>query len=297
MKKFFEVNIKYLDSRYDFEVVRPSSLDYPLSNSVMFILSKYIAKASILDTVHECVIYWPLEHKVPENLKQKNLIIPVLAPRLEFCRFFQTHQIQNLPTLCDYEYKNGSFISKQATLGKNVQIMPGASIGDEVIIGDDVYIGSGSKIVGRVEIGNHVIIRENTVIGADGLTTDTDTDGMIISMPQFGGVVIEDDVTIGSNTTIARGAINDTYIASGCKIDNHVFISHNTKLGKNNIIVGQTILFGSVTTGDNVYISGNATIRNQLHIGNRAIIGMGSVVTRDVEENVCVLGNPAKVRK
>lgn len=122
--------------------------------------------------------------------------------------------------------------------------MPGAYIGGEVIMGEKCYIGCGAKLVGKVEIGNNVVIRENTVIGADGLSTDRDMNGQAITMPQFGGVRIEDNVKMGANVVIARGAIDDTVLKRGCKIDNSTFISHNVEVGQDTFIVGEIIMFG-----------------------------------------------------
>jgi len=119
-------------------------------------------------------------------------------------------------------------------------------------------------------------------------------DGSPATIPQFGGVVIEDNVQIGANTVIARGAIDDTVIHHGSKIDNLCFVSHNVQIGANTFIVGETIMFGSSSTGEQVYISGNSTIREGIHVGDRALVGMGSVVVKPVPDDAIVKGNPAK---
>ena len=95
-------------------------------------------------------------------------------------------------------------------------------------------------------------------------------------------------------TIIARGAIDDTVIRRGSKIDNSSFISHNVRIGEDTFVVGETIMFGSSSTGDKVCISGNSTIRNGVHIGSGALVGMGSVVVKSVAEQSVVKGNPAK---
>ena len=151
-----------------------------------------------------------------------------------------------------------------------------------------------SKLVGEVHIGNNVVIRENSVIGADGLSTDRDENGRALTMPQFGGVIIEDDVQIGALTVIGRGAIDNTILKRGSKIDNSTFISHNVTVGEDTFVVGESIMFGSSSTGKQVLISGNSTIRDGRHIGDKAVIGMGSVVVKNVEDGAVVKGNPAK---
>ena len=172
--------------------------------------------------------------------------------------------------------------------------MPGAYIGGEVELGDNCYIGAGARLVGEIHAGNNVVIRENSVVGADGLSTDRDEDGKALTMPQFGGVILGDDVQIGALTVIARGAIDYTIIGRGAKIDNSTFISHNVVLGEDTFVVGETIMFGSSSTGERAFISGNATIRDGRHVGTDAKVGMGAVVVKNVEDGAVVKGNPAK---
>ena len=113
-------------------------------------------------------------------------------------------------------------------------------------------------------------------------------------MPQFGRIILEDNVQIGALTVIARGAIDDTIIKKGAKIDNSSFVSHNVVIGEDTFVVGETILFGSSSVGSQTLISGNSTIRDGRHVGAKAKVGMGSVVIRDVEDGAVVKGNPAK---
>lgn len=191
-------------------------------------------------------------------------------------------------------YIDGAWIAEDVQIGTETEIFPGAYISGECRIGNHVYIGSGVKLMGEVEIGDNVVIRENTVIGADGLTTDRDADGRAITMPQFGKVVIEDNVQIGANVTIARGAIDETRICRGAKIDSGVFISHNVRIDEDSFVVGETIMFGSSSVGKRCLISGNATIMNMVHIGDESVVGAGAVVTKSVQEKTIVKGNPAR---
>ena len=189
---------------------------------------------------------------------------------------------------------DGAFICDGAVIGNNCRIFPGAYIDSEVVIGNNCYIGSGVRLLGSVKIGNDCIIRENTVIGSDGLTTRRDIKGKVVTIPQFGGVIIEDNVQIGALTVIGKGAIDNTVIHSGSRIDNCCFISHNVQIGEDTLVVGETIMFGSSSTGDQAYISGNSTIRDGVDIGERAIVGMGSVVVKSVPAGRIVKGNPAE---
>ena len=294
MKRFFEINVKkYIPSK-DFFVYRPASLNNPKDNAVMFIGEKYMDKADMLLKCENCLVFWPESVKVPEEVSERHAICVVKNERYGYCAFFRDNDITYYPPVEDYDLVNGSYIAKTAKIGNNCRILPGAYIGGEVEMGDDCYIGTGTRLVGEIHMGNNVIIRENTVIGADGLSTDRDENGRALTMPQFGGVVIEDDVQIGALTVIARGAIDNTVLSRGSKIDNSTFISHNVVLGEDSFVVGESILFGSSSTGKQVFISGNSTIRDGRHIGDKAIVGMGSVVVRNVEDGAVVKGNPAK---
>lgn len=294
MKKFFDVSVDKYVSDKTFHVVRPASLNKPKDNAVMFIMKEYFEYMSALYKVKECLIFWPIEEAVPEEIAAKNAVKKCERPHFEYCKFYRDNNITYLPKKAEGEYIDGSFIAKGAVIGANTCIMPGAYIGENVTIGKNVYIGTGVKIVGNVTIGNNVVVRENTVLGADGLSTDRDEEGKAATMPQFGEIILEDDVQIGANTVIARGAIDETIIKRGSKIDNSCFISHNVNIGEDSFVVGETIMFGSSCLGDKAFVSGNATIRNGIHIGNNATIGMGAVVVKNVEDGAVVKGNPAR---
>lgn len=293
---FFYINAEKYVPEYNFYVECPSSLMNPKSNSVMFIMGKYVEMWKILLTVQKCLVFWPEEIEIPEEVRMLHAVFPCQCPRREYCLFFKDNHIQNLPKKEPGKIVDGTWISEGASIHSGVVMLPGSYIGGEVSIGKDCYIGTGVRLVGAVSIGERVIIRENTVIGADGLSTERNINGSAETMPQFGGVTIGNDVEIGANTVIGRGAIDDTIIESGCKIDNSVFISHNVKLGRDTFVVGEAILFGSSSTGERAYISGNATIRNKVKVGSDTIVGMGAVVTKDVQDGDIVMGNPA-VRK
>ena len=260
----------------------------------MFVMQKRADKIDALLEVRDCLVFCERTIDISEEIKNRHAIVLCESARLEYCRFFRDNNISNLPELEEFEEVGGAYICKGAQIGDNTVIMPGAYIGSDVKIGSGCYIGSGVRIIGRIIIGDNCIIRENSVIGADGMTTDRDSDGTIITMPHFGGVIIGDNVGIGALTVIARGEIDDTVIEDGCRIDNSCFISHNVHLGEDTIVIGESIMFGSSSTGKRAYISGNSTIRNKATIGADSFIGMGSVVTKDVPDGTVVYGNPAK---
>ena len=293
MNKLFCVNAaKYDDSKH-FEVFWPASLDNPKDNAVMFVNDKNIHRLNRLNLLKNCIVFVPRGSSLPGYVKNYNVIIETDDPRTSYCLFFKDNEIRYLPKKEKCRSVDGALIAESATIGDGTVVMPFAYVGGEVSVGKNCYIGSGTKLMGRISIGDNVIIRENTVIGANGLSTDRDTKGKAATMPQFGSVIIENDVQVGANCVIARGAIDSTIIKRGSKIDNSTFISHNVTLGEDTFIVGETIMFGGSSTGERVFISGNSTIRNKVSIGDNAFIGMGSVVTKEVKAGEVVLGNPA----
>lgn len=294
MKEFFEVNVNMYDCRKNYWLVRPASLNKPHDHSVMFCTREHLSEVGSLGTVNECLVFWPSGEEIPEDLKDKHVFVLADNPRQAYAMFYAENGITYLPQPCEYEVINGAYIAKGAVIGENTIIFPGAYIDKDVVIGRNCYISSGVKIEGSVSIGDNVVIRDNAVIGSDGLTTMRKENGSPATIPQFGGVLIEDDVWVGANTVIARGAIDDTVIRQGSKIDNCCFISHNVQMGKNTFVVGETIMFGSSSTGEQAYISGNSTIREGHHVGSKALVGMGSVVVKNVPDGAIVKGNPAR---
>lgn len=294
MKEYFRVNVgKYVTDK-NFYVVRPASLNNPKDNAVMFISAGYMHLVDSFRKCKNCLIFWPACEEVPTDVAEEHAVCVVENSRNGYCGFFRDNEITYYPPVEEFEVVNGAYIAKTAKLGKNCRILPGAYIGGEVELGDNCYVGTGARLVGKIHAGNNVVVRENTVIGADGLSTDRDEDGKALTMPQFGGVIIENDVQIGALTVIGRGAIDNTVLKRGSKIDNSTFISHNVVVGEDTFVVGETIMFGSSSTGKQAFISGNSTIRDGRHIGNKAIVGMGSVVVKNVEDGMVVKGNPAK---
>ena len=182
---------------------------------------------------------------------------------------------------------------KNVKIGSNSLIMAGVYLGDGVEIGDSVIIYPNVTIYHGVKIGNNSIIHSGAVIGSDGYGFAHTKDGRHIKIYQLGGVVIEDNVEIGANTTIDRGAIGDTIIRRGTKIDNLVQIGHNCDIGQNSLIVSQSGLSGSTTLGRNVIMGGQSATSGHLKIGDFAVIAGRGGVTKSLEGSKEYGGFPA----
>lgn len=294
LKEFFCIDASKYDETKRFHVVRPASLSKPRDNAVMFVTEGFLKYWEAVLGVKECIVIWPENHPVPEELAKKHAVILSKEPRYGFAQFFHDNKVTYNTMPKPYRVENGAMICEGAQIGEGTIIFPGAYVDGDVTIGKNCYIASGVRIVGNVQIGDDCIIRENTVIGSDGLTTRRNAEGKIITIPQFGGVVIEDNVQIGANSVVCKGAIDNTIIGSGSRIDNCSFISHNVKMGSDTIVVGEVLMMGSSSTGERAYLSGNVVVRDGVSIGKDSFVGMGAVVVKNVPDGATVKGNPAK---
>lgn len=160
------------------------------------------------------------------------------------------------------------------------------------------FIHPSVKIPLWVKLGNNVTIHEGCIIGADGLGHEQLPDKTWVAVPHVGGVMIEDNVEILPLTTVGRGTVQDTLIGGGTKIDMHVHIAHNCKIGRNCIIAAGVMFGGSCIVGDNVWIGHGSTIQDHVTIANNVFIGSGTNVIKSIlDEGVVVVGNPGRIIK
>ena len=144
--------------------------------------------------------------------------------------------------------------------------------------------------------GDNVVIGEYCSIGRDGYQYILDVStNKLIKFPHFGNIILEDDVEIGNNVCIARGALSNTILRRGVKVDNLVHIAHNVEVGENTQIIANAMIAGSVKIGKNCWISPSSSIKNQITIGDNVLIGLGAVVIKNVESNCVMIGNPARL--
>lgn len=194
------------------------------------------------------------------------------------------------------EIGKGTYISKDVKIGDSVRIGYNCVIDGKVEIGDNTVIYNNVNIINKVKIGKNCVIHSGVNIGHDDYSYTEDEEHNKFMIKHYGGVMIEDDVFVGANSVINRGTIDDTTIGRGSKIDAFCHVSHNVIMGEKNALISGTRLYGSVRTGENVYIA-SAIVKNQLNVGKNAVIGMGSVVLNDVADDEVVAGVPAKVIK
>ncbi len=169
-------------------------------------------------------------------------------------------------------------ISVSAVIGRHTVVHAGAVVGDYVHVGDDCSIGPRVVLEAGVVLHNRVAVQAGAVIGALGFGYVRRPDGSYLRFPQQGTVIVENDVEIGANTTIDCGALGETRIGAGTKIDNLVHIGHNCRIGRNVIIAAQTGISGSSTVADGAILGGQVGIGEHAYVGEDVILGGGAGV-------------------
>ena len=187
-----------------------------------------------------------------------------------------------------------TYVGEKVAIGNGAKIYPNVYIGNNTVIGENSLIHPGVNIYHNTVIGKNVIIHAGTVIGSDGFGFAPQADGSYKKIPQLGNVVIEDDVEIGSNTTIDRATMGSTIIKSGAKLDNLLQIAHNVEIGSNCVIAAQAGVSGSTKIGSNVMIGGQAGIVGHIQIADGSKINAQSGVSKSIKNpNTVVTGSPA----
>lgn len=225
-----------------------------------------------------------------KDLLENNLFISVHDPRLCFIKCLNKFFAPQKPV----------GIHPTAVIDETAQIDPSCYIGAYSVIGANCIIEAGSCIYPHVclydgvKIGQNVIIHANTVIGADGFGYQRDDKGHFEKFPHYGHVIIEDNVEIGSNTSIDRGTLGDTIIRENAKIDNLVHIAHNVYIGEETAVIAQSIIGGSAKIGARSWIAPAAAVMNGIELGQDSFVGMSATVTKNVAQGDVVVGSPAR---
>lgn len=186
----------------------------------------------------------------------------------------------------------GAVVGPHAAIGSGTIVAPNAVVGRHCRIGRDCYVGPGASLQYAL-VGNRVVIHGGAHIGQDGFGFVSGAKGPE-RMPQVGRVIIQDDVEIGSNTTVDRGAMADTIIGEATKIDNLVQIAHNVRIGRGCIIAGHCGLSGSVTLGDYVMLGGRVGIADHITVNDRAQVAASSGLMYDIPAGERWAGLPAQ---
>ena len=213
-----------------------------------------------------------------ENEKLTKL--PRIVAENPYAYFARVSQLFN-PVILQSGIHASAVISPSAKLGKNVSIGAGCVVGDDVVIGDETCLYPRVVIYPKCALGKRVVVHSGAVIGADGFGIAPDN-GRWVKIPQIGGVRIGDDVEIGANTTIDRGALDDTVIEEGVKLDNQVQVGHNVRIGAHSAVAGCVGIAGSADIGRHVTIGGAAMIHGHIRIADHVHVSAGTLISRSL---------------
>jgi len=187
-----------------------------------------------------------------------------------------------------------TYIGDNVLIGDNVKIYPGCYIGDNVVVNEETKLFASVKIYDDCSVGARVTIHSGTVIGGDGFGFAPQKDGSFKKVPQIGNVIIEDDVEIGANTTIDRATMGSTIIKKGVKLDNLIQIAHNVEIGENTVIAAQSGISGSTKIGKHNMIGGQVGVVGHIQTANGTKVGAQSGITKSITTpNTSVNETPA----
>jgi len=223
-----------------------------------------------------------------KDYRHKTLILSS-NPKLTLARVMKRYFCETTKAGID----SSAVIDKDAKIHSDVFIGPNSCIG-KCQIGKGTIIHGNVFVYGNVKIGERVVIHAGTVIGAPGMEFARNEFGQLEDVPHIKGVVVEDDVWIGSNVSIMGGLFRDTTIGKGTKVGPFCSIGHQVVIGENCLIITRSVIGGSCYIGDHTRISMAACIRDGISIGNNVIIGMGSLVTKSISNGMLAYGTPAK---
>jgi len=212
---------------------------------------------------------------------ERETTLPRIVAQNPYAYFARLSQLFNPLVVQAPGVHASAVVAKSAKLGARVSIGAGCAIGERVTIGDDSVLYPRVVVYPGCSIGARAIVHGGAVIGADGFGIAED-EGRWVKIPQIGAVRIGDDVEIGANTTIDRGAIEDTVIEEGVKLDNQIQVGHNVRIGAHTAIAGCTGIAGSADIGRHCTIGGAAIILGHLRIADHVNISAGTLISRSI---------------
>jgi UDP-3-O-[3-hydroxymyristoyl] glucosamine N-acyltransferase len=258
-------------------------------SSLTFIDKKRLDKKTMLEkTKAKVIVVDSFVEALTENINGKCLIV-VDNPKLEFSNVVNSYTKSTM----EYIIHSTAVIHPNAKIHPKVYIGPNSYIGD-CTIDEHTCIYGNTYIYDNVKIGKNVIVHAGCIIGVEGFGFLENSDGSLVNFPHIGGVIIEDNVELQALTHVSRGALGNTIIGKGTKTDSCVHIAHNNVIGENNMICAHAMFSGSVKMGNGNFVGPSTAIKDVLSIGNNNIIGIASTLTKNVENNLIVAGNPAR---
>lgn len=268
-----------------FHVAQPTEF---AQNSISWLNVGIVPDNIINDSSHNLFL---INNKYASNEidVKKNAIISVSDPKWVMASIVKKFMVK----------KKTKGIHHTAIIDEEAEIHSSASIGPYCVVGkckidENVILHGHNYIYDNVQIGKGSIVHANSVLGAAGSGFVKNLNGNWEQFPQLGGLVLGENVEVGVNTYINKGAFGNTIIEDNVKIGLSCCIGHNVYIKRNTMVLANSVIAGGVQIGENSWISIGALIKNKVVVGNNATVGMGAVVVKNVEDNITVIGNPAR---
>lgn len=279
-------------------ISRVAVLAHAAPDSITFLNDRRYAAELARARPGACFLPRDAADLAPEGCVVLIVANPQAAYALAAARLHRPRLGGSQPVAADARLEEGVVLGAGAVVGPAAQIGRGTKIGANTVIGPGVAIGRDCDIapnvtVGFALIGDRVKILAGARIGEPGFGATVGSKGLI-DIPQLGRVIIQDGVTIGANTTIDRGAFDDTVIGENTKIDNLVQIAHNVRVGRNCVLAAHTGISGSVTIGDGAQFGGQAGVADHIVIGTGARVAGAAGVMKDIPDGETWGGVPAR---
>lgn len=289
-------------SKANFSINNIATMDMAGANEICFFYDKKAKDKAANIKSSACITTPEMENLIPAGV----VVLVSSNPKLSFLKLNQHFYSEYTPKAdiaasaqiaSSAKIGQNCFIGENVVIGENVEIGENCVLEANVVISRSCKIGNGCRIGSGAQIayclmGNDCYIYSGARIGLDGFGFMV-INGKHQRIPQIGRVIIGNDVEVGANSCIDRGAMDDTIIGDGCRIDNLVQVAHNVKLGRGCILVAQMGIAGSCTFGDYIVCGGQTGFADHINVGSGAQIGAQSGIMRDIEPGAIVMGYPA----
>jgi UDP-3-O-[3-hydroxymyristoyl] glucosamine N-acyltransferase len=282
-------NLKLVgNSDREIEVILPLTSRDHFDRSLTWINLKNIFQ---LKDINEGTIICPNIEDIAFNKNVTYLLSP--NPRCDFNRVIQIL----FPKESKYEIDQSASIDESVIIDSTVRIEKNVVIEKGCEIGSHTKIGHNTVIKEGTIIGCNVIIGSNCTIGGIGFGYEVNENRQYESIQHIGNVVLMDNVEIGNNTCIDRAVLGSTILHDNVKVDNLVHIAHGVVVGRNSLIIANSMIAGSTIIGENVWVSPSVSVLNKLVVEDGSILGMGAVILKNVDKSSVILGNPGRLIK
>lgn len=269
------------------EVEKPRPLSDPAPHSLLFVKKFRSDWVAILNGTEQSLALAAEDYA--GQLRISHILVP--RPRLALARVLHKFFAPASPA----GIASTAIVDPTARLGHGVSVGHFSLIGAGAEIGDGSVIANHAVIAPGVRIGRRCLIKSHSVIGEAGFGMEFEEDGRPLRLPHLGGVILGDSVEVGALCTIARGTLGDTVLENDVKLDDHVHVAHNCRIGAGTLITACAEISGSVQLGKRVWVGPNAAINNDLKIADETLIGIGAVVLgSNRQRGRHLLGNPAR---